>query len=30
VRAVRYGLIAVGTGLLLFGGVLILLLPNPP
>jgi hypothetical protein len=30
VRAVRYGLIAVGTGLLVFGGVLILLLPNPP
>jgi hypothetical protein len=30
VRAVRYGLIAVGTGLLIFGGVLILLLPAPP
>jgi hypothetical protein len=30
VRAVRYGLIAVGTGMLVFGGVLILLLPNPP
>jgi hypothetical protein len=29
-RAVRYGLIVVGTGLLLFGGVLILLLPPPP
>ncbi len=30
VRAVRYGLLVVGTGLLLFGGVLILLLPPPP
>ena len=30
VRAVRYGLIGVGTGMLVFGGVLILLLPNPP
>lgn len=30
VRAVRYGLIAVGTGLLIFGGVLVLLLPTPP
>ena len=30
VRAVRYGLIAVGTGLLVFGAVLILLLPPPP
>ena len=29
-RAVRYGLLAVGTGLLIFGGVLILLLPPAP
>ena len=29
-RAVRYGLLVVGTGLLVFGGVLILLLPTPP
>jgi len=29
-RAVRYGLLVVGTGLLVFGGVLILLLPPPP
>ena len=29
-RVVRYGLLAVGTGLLVFGGVLILLLPTPP
>jgi hypothetical protein len=29
-RPVRYGLLAVGTGLLIFGGVLILLLPTPP
>jgi hypothetical protein len=30
VRMVRYGLLAVGTCLLVFGGVLILLLPAPP
>ena len=30
VRAVRYGLLVVGTCLLVFGGVLILLLPPPP
>ena len=29
-RAGRYGLLVVGTGLLVFGGVLILLLPPPP
>jgi len=29
-RGVRYGLIAVGTGLLAFAVVLILLLPMPP
>jgi hypothetical protein len=29
-RAVRYGLIGVGSGLLVFAGVLILLLPPPP
>ena len=29
-RAGRYGLLAVGTGLLIFGGVLILLLPPAP
>jgi hypothetical protein len=29
-RAVRYGLIAVGTCLLIFGGVLVVLLPSPP
>jgi hypothetical protein len=30
VRAVRYGLVVVGAALLVFGGVLILLLPTPP
>jgi hypothetical protein len=30
VRAVRYGLLSVGIGLLIFGGVLVLLLPTPP
>jgi hypothetical protein len=27
---VRYGLVVVGAALLVFGGVLILLLPTPP
>jgi hypothetical protein len=29
-RGVRYGLIAVGAGLLVFAAVLVLLLPPPP